>query len=311
MASFATSVPAQVRDEELPHKLRVAMAIAAAVVLVVGLGWYGWDYYPLDLEHRVEHPMHRILRPSGTVGLKLGMLGVAMFLVIFIYPLRKRWRWLGSIGKTKHWLDFHSIIGITAPIIITYHAAFKTGGLAGWAYWIMVVVALSGFVGRYLYTQIPRTLQATELSVGELDAENTALSERLAEQDVFDPGQFAALLDVPTAQDVRRMPLLTVLWTLTILDLKRPYLVSALRRQVLSGGERILTLGGLFASNHQELEMVIANARRQSGLRTKVAFLDRMRQMFHLWHVIHRPFSISFAALILVHIGVVVTMGYF
>jgi hypothetical protein len=154
-------------------------------------------------------------------------------------------------------------------------------------------------------------LQATELTVGELDAENAAISEVLSQQDVFEPGQFQALLDVPSSQDVRRMPLLSVLWTLTLLDLRRPFLVSALRRQVLTASEKLLTLGGLFASGHRDLELIISNARRQAGLRTKLAFLDRIRQMFHLWHVIHRPFSISFAALILVHIGVVVTMGYF
>ena len=311
MATWATTAPARVRDEELPHKLRVAMAIAAALVLVIGLGWYGWDYYTLGLEQRVEHPLHRVLRPSGTIGLRLGMLGVALFMVIFIYPLRKRWRWLGSMGKTKHWLDFHSIVGVTAPIIVTYHAAFKMGGLAGWAYWVMIGAALSGFVGRYIYTMIPRSLHATELSVGELDTENTSLSEELDRQNILEPGQLAALLEVPSPQDVRRMPLVTVLWTLLLMDLKRPLLVSSLRRRVLSAGERILTLGGLLASGHRELELVIANARRQARLRTKIAFLDRIRQMFNLWHVVHRPFSVSFVILVVVHIGVVVTMGYF
>lgn len=107
------------------------------------------------------------------------------------------------------------------------------------------------------------------------------------------------------------MPLVTVLWTLLLMDLKRPLLVSSLRRRVLSAGERILTLGGLLASGHRELELVIANARRQARLRTKIAFLDRIRQMFNLWHVVHRPFSVSFVILVVVHIGVVVTMGYF
>ena len=162
MATLATTLPTRSRDEELPHKIRVTMAMAAAVVLVVGLGWYGWDYYMLGLEQRVEHSLHRVLRPSGTVGLKLGMFGVALFMVIFVYPLRKRWRWLGAMGKTKHWLDFHSIVGVTAPIVITYHAAFKAGGLAGWAYWVMIGAALSGFVGRYIYTMIPRSLHATD-----------------------------------------------------------------------------------------------------------------------------------------------------
>ena len=311
MATFATTVPGRTRDEELPHKLRVTMALAAAVVLVGGLGWYGWDYYMLDLAQRVEHPLHRVLRPSGTIGLRLGMFGVLLFMVIFIYPLRKRWRWLGAMGKTKHWLDFHSIVGVTAPIIITYHAAFKMGGLAGWAYWVMIGAALSGFVGRYIYTMIPRSLHATELAVGELDTENARLSEDLSRQDKFEPGQLAALLEVPSPQDVRRMPLLAVLWTLLLLDLKRPMLVSALRRRALGPGARLLTLGGILASGNRDLESVISNARRQARLRTKIAFLDRVRQMFYLWHVVHRPFSVSFVILVVVHIGVVVTMGYF
>jgi len=311
MATFATTVPGRTRDEELPHKLRVTMALAAAVVLVGGLGWYGWDYYMLDLAQRVEHPLHRVLRPSGTIGLRLGMFGVLLFMVIFIYPLRKRWRWLGAMGKTKHWLDFHSIVGVTAPIIITYHAAFKMGGLAGWAYWVMIGAALSGFVGRYIYTMIPRSLHATELTVGELDTENARLSEDLSRQDKFEPGQLAALLEVPSPQDVRRMPLLAVLWTLLLLDLKRPMLVSALRRRALGPGARLLTLGGILASGNRDLESVISNARRQARLRTKIAFLDRVRQMFYLWHVVHRPFSVSFVILVVVHIGVVVTMGYF
>lgn len=131
MATWASATPVRQKDEELPHKLRVLLAMAVAATLIVGLGWFGMDYYLLDIEQRVEHPQHRMLRPSGTIGLNLGILGVMMFLVIFIYPLRKRWRWLGSIGKTSHWLDFHSVVGVTAPIVITYHAAFKAGGSPG------------------------------------------------------------------------------------------------------------------------------------------------------------------------------------
>jgi hypothetical protein len=32
--------------------------------------------------------------------------------------------------------------------------------------------------------------------------------------------------------------------------------------------------------------------------------------VFHLWHVIHRPFSYSFALLAVIHIAVVTMMGY-
>ena len=85
---------------------------------------------------------------------------------LLLHPLRKRWQWLASKGNTRHWLDFHAVVGISAPIIITFHAAFKFQGLAGLAYWIMVAVALSGFIGRYVYAQIPRTINSVQLKIG-------------------------------------------------------------------------------------------------------------------------------------------------
>ncbi len=312
MATWTTASPgARPRSSELPHKLRLALAMTAAIAFVTWLAVYGFDYYRLDLAQRVESPLHPMLRPSGSIGLRLGMLGVALFGVLFLYPLRKRWRWLGSIGKTKHWLDFHSIVGITAPIVITFHASFKFAGLAGLAYWIMIAVALSGFVGRYLYTMIPRSLHATELTMGELDTQTAEIAEQLASQALFGPRELDRLLEVPDPAVVRRMSVLAVLWTILRLDLRRPLLVSRLRRRVLGPGERLLTLGGFLASRHRDLESVIASVRRQARLRAKIAFLNRVRQMFHLWHVVHRPFSLSFALLVLVHLGVVLMLGYF
>jgi len=42
-----------------------------------------------------------------------------------------------------------------------------------------------------------------------------------------------------------------------------------------------------------------------------LSFLSKTHQVFHLWHVVHRPFSYSFAMLVCVHVGVAVSMGYF
>ena len=78
-----------------------------------------------------------------------------MFFRNLLYYFRKRWGWLASIGTTTHWLDFHIVLGITAPIVIAFHAAFKFRGIAGMAFWIMVAVALSGIIGRYIYALIP------------------------------------------------------------------------------------------------------------------------------------------------------------
>ena len=159
-----------------PHHIRLGLAWVVSVTLIATLGVYGFSYYTLSLEDRPLSPLHYALRPSGTIGLRLGMLGFGLFCVLFLYPMRKHVKWLASIGKTRHWLDFHVLVGISAPIVITYHASFKLAGLAGIAYWIMIAVALSGFAGRYIYAQIPRSLNTAQLSLGELQTQSNELA---------------------------------------------------------------------------------------------------------------------------------------
>ena len=293
------------------HRRRVLLAALAAAAAILYLAVHGYPYYRLSLEDRPFSPLHSELRPSGTIGLKLGMLGVGLYAILFLYPLRKRLKWMAALSTTRRWLDFHIVVGIATPILITFHASFKLGGLAGVAYWIMMAVALSGFIGRYVYGQIPRTLNSVQLTMSELEAQSASLASRLAGQHLFPAEELAPLLRFPSPREIRKMSLWATLWTMLKLDLARPFRVSRLRRRVLHGFELVTTLGGFLASSHVELESTIAVVRRQSWLGAKTAFLDRTQQVFHLWHVIHRPFSFSFAALVLVHIAVVTMLGYF
>src|SRR5579863_4093823 len=148
------------KDPDLGHRIRVWIAWLASVLLLACLALYGTGYYLLPLEERPYSDKHALLRPSGVIGLKLGMLGTALFFIIFLYALRKVIPWLGRMGTTRHWMDFHVIAGVSAPIVIAFHAAFKFRGIAGVAFWIMLAVALSGIIGRYLYAQIPRSMSA-------------------------------------------------------------------------------------------------------------------------------------------------------
>jgi len=298
-------------SSETWHHLRLGLAWAVMLAIIGILFWYGLPYYRLSIEDRPSSDLHRILRPTGYLGLKLGMFGTALFCTLFLYPLRKAWKWLGRMGKTKHWLDFHILVGITAPILVTFHASFKLGGLIGIAYWIMIAVSLSGFIGRYIYAQIPRSMNAVQLSMDELETQAIELTEALSKQSMFELDELTPLLEVPTAEDVRKMGLGALFVSLIKLDLKRPFMVSHLRRRVLTGWEKVTTLGGLRSSSHYELEAIVDAVRKMSWLHSKMAFLDRTQQVFHLWHVVHRPFSYSFAVIVLIHIGIAVSMGYF
>ena len=138
-ATVATAVTAT-QDPERGHRSRVAAAYFLFATLITALTVYGFDYYILDSEHRPFSPKHAALRPSGVIGIKLGILGVLMFLIIFLYPLRKRWPWLMRKGVSKHWLDYHVVLGIAAPFVIAFHSSFKFSGFAGLSFCIMFAV---------------------------------------------------------------------------------------------------------------------------------------------------------------------------
>jgi hypothetical protein len=294
---------------EILHRLLLALLICSVSALVIFLIATGHSYYPLGVEDRPLSPLHQQLRSSGTIGLRLGILSVSMFGILFLYPIRKRRRWLARIGSTRRWLNFHVFFGIATPIVVTFHTSFKWHGVAGLAYWTMIAVALSGFIGRYLYAKIPRSRNSVELTVADLEAQMVQLTTSLRDQQLFDPEELEPLLRAPSVREVQSMSLVQALWMMLVLDIARPFRVGRLRRRLQSPAERISTLGGLLASRTAGVEAILAIASRQSRLRAGAAFLDRTARIFHLWHVVHRPFSISFVALIAVHIGVAVSVG--
>jgi hypothetical protein len=256
-------------------------------------------------------PKHHILRPSGSIGIKLGFLGTAMFFAIFLYPLRKRWQWLARQGNSRHWLDIHVLLGLSAPFIIALHSSFKFHGFAGIAFWIMLAVSISGVVGRYLYGQIPRRVNAAEISRKELQEMHENLAQQLAGQRLLPKADLGALLRLPSQDRVDKLPMFVALAYMMLLDVVRVFRVARLRRHALGFGEQISTLGGFCKTRHTNLEIAIATAKEDAAMAKRILFLSRAEQVFHLWHVVHKPFSYTFAILAMVHIGVVMAMGYF
>jgi hypothetical protein len=293
------------------HRLLVSLFTAALLAVILYVAVRGFSYYRLPLTERPFHPLHQQLRPAGETGIRLGVLSGILFLAIYVYPLRKRWKWLGRIGSTRHWLDFHIVMGLAAPVVVTLHSAFKFQGLAGMAYWIMMAVVASGVAGRYLYAQIPRSKSAAELTLAELEQMSADLSQELQGQNLVSDRDLQPLLVSARRDEVRRMSLWMALWQMLTLDLRRPFQMAALRRHGLTPSERLMTLGGLLASSHQDLERTVAVARRHSWLTAKISFLERAGEVFELWHVVHRPFSYAFLVLAVIHVGMITLLGYF
>lgn len=303
----ANAVP----DAERGHRVRLYGLYALAIASNLAIFIYGFDYYKLSSIDRPFSPKHHMLRPSGPVGLYLGFVGVALFVGIFLYPLRKHWAWLGTKGSTRHWLDIHVLMGLTAPFIIAFHSTLKFKGIAGMAFWIMFAVSASGVVGRYLYAQIPRKVTTAELSMKELQELQENLAQQLAAQNLLPEADLRVLLRMPDASFVSRLPIVVALVYMMILDVIRVFRVARLRRHALSFSESVRSMAGFLPTRHREMEKAIHAAAEEAALSKRVLFLSRSQKVFHLWHVVHKPFSYAFAVLALLHIGLQFVLGYF
>jgi hypothetical protein len=297
-------------DAERGHRTRLFLAWMLALAVVLVIAGYGFNYYTLSAAQRPFSPKHQLLRPSGTIGIKLGMVGVLMFFLIYLYPLRKKWGWLGRQGNSRHWLDFHIVLGTAAPIIIAFHSSFKFGNIAGMAFWSMLMVTLSGFVGRYLYSHIPRSLNAAELSMKEIKEKEEALRRELEEQRRTFGFTVDALAELPSPAEVARTPIMASLLSMFLIDFKRPFKASLVRLRAAGFGAWVFSCFGLFSTRDQKLERAIRVAQKQASLSQSIVFLSRTQRIFQLWHVIHRPFSYAFAILAIIHISLALFMGY-
>jgi hypothetical protein len=108
---------------------------------------------------------------SGFFGHLTGVIGFLLMLMTeILYSLRKRSR-SARWGRMSSWLSFHIFTGIVGPYMVLLHAAWTFKGLAGVVTLMTVIVVVSGFIGRYIYTSIPRSVDGLEVESSAIEKE--------------------------------------------------------------------------------------------------------------------------------------------
>jgi len=86
--------------------------MGVALFIPVATTIWGATYYVAPIAERVRHPLHGLLKASGGVGQAFGVPGLALFLLMWLYPIRK-WlgavRSLGSVRVRSRWKRFGRI----------------------------------------------------------------------------------------------------------------------------------------------------------------------------------------------------------
>jgi len=276
--------------------LVVILAVLAAINVV------GMTYYVSAIGERVRSPLHAWLKPSGYVGQSAGLIAFGLFLFLYLYPLRKRFRFLAFTGRLNRWLDVHIVAGLAVPLFGAVHAAWRFQGLIGWGYFSMVMVSLSGIVGKYLYTHIPRNKSGLALTLDQIDSERDALQERIAGMTGLALDEVAAALATRDTGSARG-GIGAALSALLSSDVARWRMMRRLRRKLR---ERNATTHAL---DKKALREVVRLARREISMTQQLRMLEATQRLFRFWHVFHRPFSITAFVAVTIHVALVVSLG--
>jgi hypothetical protein len=264
-------------------------------VVVITLALRGADFYRTPLLERAHHEGYWQWKAGGSIGHRLGVVGSSMMVLMLLYSVRKRVGPLRRAGPLRAWLDGHIFLGVFGPLLVVLHSTFKVQGLVALSFWSMIVVAASGVLGRFLYLQIPRTRAGEELALAEIESQDRELSERLRTGFGLDETRLAeldALVAVPP-----RTGLLGGIWQILVGDLRLRSALRAFARSCRSVPPRVFA----------EFEHVV---RLKAQTRRRIALWDRVHELFHYWHVLHKPFAVVMYLFMIVHVVVAAVTGY-
>lgn len=147
-------------------------ALSFALLLAVAVGSFALvfrDYYGLSQVERLDSRWHDLLSPSGRLGLTFGVAALAAMITNVAYLARRSLRIPIEFGSLRNWMTLHVATGLAALLLVILHSAMAPGDtVGGYSFWGLVVLVVSGAVGRYLYSFVPRASNGRELELDEL-----------------------------------------------------------------------------------------------------------------------------------------------
>jgi len=281
------------------HFIYISLFVVTILITLIVIISAGFDYYTTPITERFFHNNYRELKPSGSIGHGYGIVGsILMLFGVLIYVVRKRSKRFARLGLLKHWLEFHIFLCTLGPILVLFHTAFKFGGLVSIGFWSMVAVVLSGVIGRYIYLQIPRSIDGVELNFEESRKLNFELGYQLRQKYNLDESIFNKL-DNFSDDESNAINLLNLL----------PIMIKGFWNDKRALHEIKLNLRENSVSSINIRE-VISVCKRKLKLNRRLSLLKTTQRLFSYWHIAHFPFAVLMLVIMVVHVIVTLAFGY-
>ena len=282
------------------HLIYIGSFFVVGIAVLILLGINGYQYYSTPIEERFFDPSHAALKPSGGWGHGFGIIGTLMMIFgVAIYMIRKRTPKILGFGYLKHWLEFHIFLCTVGPILVLYHTAFKFGGIVSVSFWSMVLVVLSGVVGRFIYIQIPRTIQGKEIDINDLASMREELIEKMKLEMLFDVRLIKELDELASPERYKSLGTLATI----LIYFKDFFRIRSFQSKL----RKNLAVAGFSKIRRKEIKNKV---QAEIILSRRLGMLRTMQNLFRYWHVAHLPFAMAMFVIMIIHVIVTITFGY-
>ncbi|HWT85037.1 MAG TPA: NAD(P)-binding domain-containing protein, partial [Myxococcales bacterium] len=287
---------AREREERSSHRRAHVFYFLTGSLILAWLTLKGWSYYLLSHADRMASPLHETLRPAGHWGHGVGIIATAFMMLNFLYPVRKRSRLLSGKGSIRGWLDFHMFVGFMSPLVIAFHAAFQSNNqLATGTAGALLVVVLTGIIGRFIYGLVP-SAGGKALEISDVVGKWERLRARL--QPMLDDSDDPALLHKMFDYGSRPVRPGSVVW----MFMTWPFRATWMRLR--------LFLASFHFHDADEYGEFKAGYLQLFRLRVQVTFYQSLKNVLKGWRLFHASLAGFLVIAIAAHIAVSVYLGY-
>lgn len=149
--------------------LRPALYFSLLMAMLAFAFYYlNLHYFDATLAKRVEMDEHNWYHSSRSVGLGLGVAAACCMVANLLYLLRRAQWFPLSAGSLRSWMSAHVGTGLLAFLLALGHSTFSPqSSLAGHALLGLGALVVTGAIGRYFYSYVPRATNGRELALEE------------------------------------------------------------------------------------------------------------------------------------------------
>jgi len=236
-----------------------------------------------------------LIEPGEGLGYYFGYVGGVMMLLMLLYPIRKHAGWARNLGPLRYWFMLHMVFGIAGPTLVLFHSTFHVKSLnAGVALYSMLLVALSGIVGRFIYKRIHEGLYGRKMNLDDLQKAvdlNQRSADRVSAVAIAATGVDQNLKKFRDLAFEHDLGLATRFWRFITFDWRR-FRLTRHSKHELKGA--IFHLAKTQGWDKQERNKHLQDAmmyvkRYLASVQVAAQFLAYER-LFRLWHILHTPF---------------------